>query len=86
MYKTHAAELVAELGNYVFNGCSSLTSVALPDGLTQPGGEVFDGWSSLTSVAHPRRQIPNCWQSARDCRTVANRQDIAELLPIRRRS
>jgi len=44
---------LTQLGNYVFEGCSSLTSVALPDGLTQLGVAVFDGCSSLTSVALP---------------------------------
>jgi len=37
----------------VFWECSSLTSVALPDGLTQLGDSVFYECSSLTSVALP---------------------------------
>ena len=44
---------LTELGNHVFDGCSSLTSVSLPDGLTQLGDHVFHGCSSLTSVALP---------------------------------
>ena len=38
---------LTQLGNYVFEGCSSLTSVSLPNGLTQMGDQVFYGCSSL---------------------------------------
>ena len=44
---------LTQLGNYVFEGCSSLTSAALPDGLTQLGDDVFYKCSSLTSVSLP---------------------------------
>jgi len=44
---------LTQLGNYVFDGCTSLTSVTLPDGLTQLGNNVFVNCSSLTSVALP---------------------------------
>jgi len=37
----------------VFWNCSSLTSVALPAGITQLGNGVFNGCSSLTSVSLP---------------------------------
>ena len=44
---------LTKLGDYVFFGCSSLTSVTLPDGLTQLGDHVFNKCSSLTSVLLP---------------------------------
>jgi len=44
---------LTQLGDTVFLGCSSLTSVLLPDGLTQLGDSVFSVCSSLTSVALP---------------------------------
>ena len=44
---------LTQLGNYVFLGCSSLTSVSLPDGLTKLGKYVFHKCRSLTSVALP---------------------------------
>ena len=44
---------LTQLGDAVFYGCSSLTSVALPDGLTQLGDSVFGECSSLTSVVLP---------------------------------
>ena len=42
-----------QLGDYVFEGCSSLASLSLPDGLTLLGNCVFYDCSSLTSVALP---------------------------------
>jgi len=44
---------LTQLGNYVFAYCSSLTSVALPDGLKKLDNQVFRGCSSLTSVSLP---------------------------------
>jgi len=44
---------LTQLGNRVFNDCSSLTSVSLPDGLTQLGDSVFYECCSLTSVSLP---------------------------------
>ena len=44
---------LTQLGDYLFRECSSLTSVALPDGLTQLGWYVFSDCSSLTSVLLP---------------------------------
>jgi len=51
---------LTQLGRLVFMGCSSLTSVSLPDGLTQLGDCVFYGCSSLTSVALPDRLTQLC--------------------------
>jgi len=44
---------LTQLGNHMFRDCSSLTSVALPDGLTQLSDRVFYECSSLTSVSLP---------------------------------
>lgn len=35
---------------YAFHGCSSLTSVTIPDGVTSIGFKAFNGCSSLTTV------------------------------------
>ena len=39
--------------NYTFCGCSALTSVTIPDGVTSIGGGAFYGCSGLTSVTIP---------------------------------
>lgn len=49
------------LGNQIFKGCSSLTTVDFLDRVTSIGDSVFDGCSSLTSVVWPEKytKIPN---------------------------
>ena len=41
------------IGNYALGGCTSLTSVYIPEGVTTRGYSVFWGCSSLTSVYIP---------------------------------
>ena len=42
-----------ELGYYVFEGCSGLTSLTIPSGVTSIGGYAFWGCSGLTSLTIP---------------------------------
>ena len=44
---------VTSIGSGAFEGCTSLTSIALPDGLTSIGDQAFCGCSSLTSIDLP---------------------------------
>ena len=39
--------------NSAFSGCSSLTSITIPNSVTSIGGYAFDGCSSLTSITIP---------------------------------
>ena len=46
-------ENVTSIGNYAFDGCTGLTSLAIPDNVTSIGNYAFYGCTGLTSVIIP---------------------------------
>ena len=46
-------EGVTSIGNYAFDGCSSLTTITIPVSVTSIGSFVFNGCTSLTAITLP---------------------------------
>ena len=53
LYVGETPYTVTSIGDYAFSGCSSLTSVNIPEGVTSIGNSAFYGCSSLTSITIP---------------------------------
>lgn len=51
---TSNGKRVVEIGHYAFEGCSSLVSVTIPDGIEAIGNSAFYDCSSLKSIIIPK--------------------------------
>lgn len=51
--ETLGGKIVASIGTYAFHDCAELTSVTIPDGVTNIGAYAFNGCHGFTSVVIP---------------------------------
>ena len=63
---------VSKIGDYTFNGCSSLTSVSIPEKVTSIGRSAFNGCSSLASVTIPEKVTSIGSEAFRGCSSLAS--------------
>jgi len=61
-----------EIANYAFSGCTGLTNISIPAGVTTIGWSAFDGCTGLTSIAIPS-SVTSIKESAfRGCTSLTN--------------
>ena len=70
-----------KLGDYVFYGCSGLTSLTIPSSVTSIGDKAFYGCSELTSLTIPFSVTEIGWGAFRGCSGLTSIYVYPENLP-----
>lgn len=70
--KTHQGKPVKKIDSFAFSGCTSLTSITIPDGVLFIGDRAFFGCTSLTDITIPNSVIDIGKQAFSGCTSLTS--------------
>ena len=76
---------VSSIGNSAFNGCTGLTSITIPNGVTFIGNSAFNGCTSLTSITIPNGVTSICEGAFQNCTNLVSITIPNSLTAIKRK-
>ena len=72
---------MTKIGDGTFSGCTSLTSITIPNSVTSIGGGAFSGCTSLTSITLPNSVTSINEGVFQNCKNLENVYCYAEKIP-----
>ena len=80
--ETIEGKTVSDIGAIAFRGCSSLTGIIIPDGITSIGERAFEGCSSLAGIEIPASVTSIGRDAFIDTKWIAGRRSESPLVIV----